>query len=344
MAEGAGLGADLPLPRTVAEALGQGAVHAGDGQRVGELRSPRLLAGIEQQLDDGVRRHQVLTREAGTVEEDIFVGADIGLRQHPAQHFRTCLNRSRRTSFAAEQTQQKLGVQILAVFVDDRQILRQRLRLVRSQHQRRDRARPVAGDVAAAALRRGRHGECRKVRQFQVLGARATVNRNAALFQHAAEETRRKIGGVVDRQRLVESRIVGRYRAPQRELLGARLAQDADDARTGAGGRGHDAVVELVVVGEGLDADERLLARTSARLHAHELDVVVDGERGNRRAPLAAHVVLRPAVGIALEGEEGVVADDVAVNVAHTLLDELIGELLQHDHRRQAPLRAGDVR
>ena len=57
-----------------------------------------------------------------------------------------------------------------------------------------------------------------------------------------------------------------------------------------------------------------------------EDDVVVDGERGNGRAVGPDQVVLAPTFAVALEGEVGVVGDDVAVDEFHAFLHERVGE------------------
>jgi len=54
----------------------------------------------------------------------------------------------------------------------------------------------------------------------------------------------------------------------------------------------------------------------------HENYVVIDGERGNRRAVSPDKIILAPAFAVTLESEIGVVGDQVAIYILHSLLHQ----------------------
>ncbi len=93
-------------------------------------------SAVAQQLDHGVRRHQVLPRESGAVVKRVLIARDAGLVEKSAQHFESAFDRARGALFAAQQAQQDFRVQVLADFVDDPHIFNQRPRLIAGQHQR----------------------------------------------------------------------------------------------------------------------------------------------------------------------------------------------------------------
>src|SRR5208337_4468622 len=94
------------------------------------------------------------------------------------------------------------------------------------------------------------------------MGARPSVNRDAALLQQLAEKSCREVSGVLDGECLAEPSIVLGNVAPEGELVRTRLAIDGDGARARALRRRHHAVINLVVLGKRRDVEERALART----------------------------------------------------------------------------------
>src|SRR5208283_3567343 len=93
----------------------------------------------------------------------------------------------------------------------------------------------------------------------------------------------------------------------------------------GSGGRGDDAIVDAVIVGEGLGADKGFFAGAIGGHDVDEDDIVIDGERGDGRTIGPDEIVLAPAFAITLESEIGVVGDDVAVDELDALFDERVG-------------------
>src|SRR4051794_38659598 len=87
--------------------------------------------------------------------------------------------------------------------------------------------------------------------------------------------------------------------------------------------RGQDAVVDLEVIRRGIEFDGSLVANLVAGRDVEKDRVVIDGERGNRRAVIPLEIVARPAVG-EFPNVVGVVADDVAVDLLDSALYELI--------------------
>src|SRR5271157_2281894 len=136
-----------------------------------------------------------------------------------------------------------------------------------------------------------------------MVSACAPIDSDAALLQQLAEEARTEVGRVFDGQRFAEAGIVLRDVPPKGELAGARFAIDGHRTRAGALRRSHYAVIDFVVLGKRRDAEKRTLAGTVGRLDVYEDDVVINSQRGNRGAPLACQVVLRPAFAVALEDE-----------------------------------------
>ena len=119
--------------------------------------------------------------------------------------------------------------------------------------------------------------------------------------------------------------IIERHVAPERENGRARLAVD-EELASGASGSGDDAIVEAIVIGEGLDADEGFFAGAVGGQNVDEDYVVVDGEGGDGSAVGPDEIVLAPTFTVALEGEVRVVGDDVAVDEFHAFLHERVGE------------------
>ena len=70
--------------------------------------------------------------------------------------------------------------------------------------------------------------------------------------------------------------------------------------------------------------DEGAFADAISGKDIDENYVVIDGESGNRRAVGPDEIVLTPAFAVALEGEIGIVGDQVAVYVLHSLLHQFI--------------------
>ena len=70
--------------------------------------------------------------------------------------------------------------------------------------------------------------------------------------------------------------------------------------------------------------DEGAFADAISGKDVDENYVVIDGERGHRRAVGPDEIVLTPAFSVALEGEIGIVGDQVAVYVLHSLLHQFI--------------------
>src|SRR4029077_18838212 len=139
------------------------------------------------------------------------------------------------------------------------------------------------------------------------------------------EQPRSKLGGIFDSEGFIGAGIIERHVAPERQKGRAGLAVD-EELASGTGRGGDDAIVEAIVLGEGLDADEGLFAGAVGRQDVDEDNVVVDGEGGYGSAVGPNEVVLAPTFAIALEGEVGVVRHDVAVDEFHSFLYERVGE------------------
>ena len=122
-----------------------------------------------------------------------------------------------------------------------------------------------------------------KTRQFSVARTLFAVHHDAALLQQLMEESGGEFRGIFDGQSFVRARIVERHVAPQRQRGRAGLAVD-ENLASGAGRRGDHAIVDVIVVGEGRDADERVLPGAVRGQNVHEHDIVVDGKRGHRSA------------------------------------------------------------
>ena len=72
-------------------------------------------------------------------------------------------------------------------------------------------------------------------------------------------------------------------------------------------------------------------------------DVVVYRQRGDGGAVVPLQVVLRPALAVALEGEEGVVGDDGAVEGAD-MAGDLRGQIIEGLEGRVGSVCVGAVR
>src|SRR5947208_16961829 len=93
-----------------------------------------------------------------------------------------------------------------------------------------------------------------------------------------------------------------------------------EDLALGATWRGDDSIINSIIVCKWRNADERPLAHAVAGQNIHEHHVVIDRERGNRGTVIPHEIVLAPSLTVALEGEVGIVGDDIPVHVLHTLL------------------------
>ena len=160
-------------------------------------------------------------------------------------------------------------------------------------------------------------------------GLLLAVDRDAAHFQQLAEQFRRKLRRIFDGEGFVGAGIAQRHVAPKGQHRGAGFAID-EYFPARAGGRGHDAIVDAIVVGKRRNADEGAVAGAIGGQDVHENYVVVDGERGNRSAVRPHQIVLTPTFAVTLEGEVGIVGDDVAVHVLHAFLRQRVGQLLEH--------------
>src|SRR5207245_7531754 len=152
---------------------------------------------------------------------------------------------------------------------------------------------------------------------------------DATLLQQAPEQLSRKCRRIFDRERLVGAFIVDGHLAPKGQRGGARLAIEKD-APCRARGRGHDSIVDTVVVGKWNDGDECSFARAIRGQNIHEHHIVINRERRNRSAVAPYQVILAPAFAIALKREVGIIGHQVTVNVLHALLYQAVGEVLEH--------------
>ena len=142
-----------------------------------------------------------------------------------------------------------------------------------------------------------------------------------------------------------------RHVAPESQRGGAGFAIDKDfPAR--ARGRGHDAIVDAVVVGKRRNADEGAIAGAIGGQDIHENHIVIDGERGNRSAVRPHQIVLRPTFAVAFEGEIRIVSNDIAVHILHAFLGQRVGQLFEYANgmvialgmQRVGQLAAGKIR
>ena len=81
-----------------------------------------------------------------------------------------------------------------------------------------------------------------------------------------------------------------------------------------SGHRGHHAIVQLVIAGLRFHGDQRFVARLLSRLNVHKHHVVIERERGNRRAVHPLQVVQRPAFSVTLKSIVRIVANQVAIH------------------------------
>src|SRR6266566_5754613 len=100
-------------------------------------------------------------------------------------------------------------------------------------------------------------------------GALLAVNRDSANVEQMAQQTGSKFGWIFDRQALIGSGVVNRDRSPQRQMRRSRLPVDVELA-PGGGRRGHQPVVNGVVIRKRRDADEGFVARVRARQDVNE--------------------------------------------------------------------------
>ena len=143
------------------------------------------------------------------------------------------------------------------------------------------------------------------------------------------EQCRGKFGGIFNRQALIHTTVIHGYRSPEGQRGRAGFAVDVDFA-AGTSRRGKQSIVNSVVVSERSDADECAISCAGAGKNIHEDHVVVDGESRNGCAIGPDEIILAPPFTVALEGEVGVVGDNIAVNVFHAFLGQFIGKLFQN--------------
>ena len=120
--ERAGLGPQLAFERRVFEALGERAVDAGDGQRIAPGCAPGLARGVGEQLREGARSDAVVQAHARAVVEEEVAVVHARVDQELAHHARALGEAAVVAVELAEQAQQQFGVQVLAGFVDDRDV------------------------------------------------------------------------------------------------------------------------------------------------------------------------------------------------------------------------------
>ncbi len=275
-----------------------------------------------------MRSHKILPRQSRTVVEGIVIPGNTGVVQKSPQDFQSGLHRSARPFFAAEQPQENFGVQVLADFVNDLNVLRKWRGLVLCEHQWPGRGCQGVF-LAAAAGSDHRAGESRKARPFSVPGALFSINCDAAHFKQVAEQIGGKLCRIVNRQAFIRPGIVHWHSAPESQLRRAGLTVDIDFPPRSSG-RGHEAIVDGVVAGKGREADKSFVAGMGTRQYVHEDYIVIDGKRRYRRAFGPDQIILAPPFAIAFKCEIGVIRDHVSVDVFHALLCEFIRELLQH--------------
>src|SRR5438034_11517106 len=86
----------------------------------------------------------------------------------------------------------------------------------------------------------------------------------------------------------------------------------------------------LIVLAEGPEYEVCTLANTIGGKDVDENYVVINGKCGNRRPVGPDEIVLTPAFAVALESEIGVVGDQVAIYVLHSLSRQFVRQLFQH--------------
>src|SRR5436853_292745 len=93
------------------------------------------------------------------------------------------------------------------------------------------------------------------------------------------------------------------------------------------GRRGQDAVIDLEVIRRGIQLDRSFVANLVAGRDVEEDRVVIDSERGYRRAVIPLEIVARPAIR-KFPDVISVVSDDVTIDLLDATFCDLIGQIL----------------
>ena len=107
----------------VAEAVGESAVHAGDGQGGAQGNAPWLARGVGEQLGHGAGSDAVVGAHAGAVVEEEIVIVHSGVDEKLTDDTRTLLKAAVRALNLAKEAKQQLGVEVVADLVDKRNVL-----------------------------------------------------------------------------------------------------------------------------------------------------------------------------------------------------------------------------
>ena len=162
---------------------------------------------------------------------------------------------------------------------------------------------------------------------------------DATGFKQLLQSGSREAGGIVDCQHLDVFFCINRDRSPEANRTGAGRAIEAD---VGSGLRraGDEAGGLKGVPGGqvGFRENHGRAARRGARRDANHDLVVMDGERGDRRAVAPNRVIDAPGLGIRLRQKACVVADHVAGDGGDAGFGDSIGHGLERAQRMRVPI------
>ena len=258
-----------------------------------------------------------MPREAGTVAQDEFVGAQPGFGQEASQAPDRRLLRGNARFMQGHFAQQHFRVEILAVLVDDPDGLAQRKRrelCERASSFRRRYARP-----------RAQAGQ--PVWQ-QVVGHGAALHLDPEIFERLLQGGGRVQGRVVSREfEGSPSRAAGDL-AGQHDLTGLLSLADLQAARHGPAARGQRAIADRVVRKRRNDGNAGRPPHRSGR-DAQCDQVVVEYQRAGRAAVAQQGVRVRPAPRVWLPDVAGIVAHHIACNALDPRVLDSLGQLSQ---------------
>ena len=165
-----------------------------------------------------------------------------------------------------------------------------------------------------------------------MFGAGAAGNRDAAARKGRAQRLGGKQGGVFDSDEQFLPAVAQRDGAPE---LGLPAAGDAleFDAALAARGDCADAVVDAVELDGRRKSERGGFADGGAGADGESLNVIGQGESGNRRPVVRLGIVHSPAAGVGLPRVPGVVAGDAAFDAAQSAGHELPGKVLDRGER-----------